>query len=386
MRPQVLHRVAGIAPYPQAQPIFARSHERTTMHENTPAVAAEPATSSTDACSCGRSATVHACVATQGSDIAQDLDQLIADGADRLPLPGSGRTLQRWRALAAVAERDLSLAKLFEGHTDALAILAELGATCGHGLGAWGTWCAEPPDARLQFSDPDGHGCVRIDGRKAWCSGATHVSHAIVSGWNPAGAPCLAAVALDQPGLRISDDGWQATGMAATRSVDVHFEGARGQALGGPSAYVRRAGFWQGGAGIAACWWGGAVAIGRVALAHGARRRAPADPHQSAHLGQIDIALRASAALLREAAAWIDAHPLANAQAVALRVRLAVERDASHVIWHAGRAVGAGTLCKDARFARAMADLPVFMRQSHAEKDLAALGQQLVEGRDEWTL
>ncbi len=32
-------------------------------------------------------------------------------------------------------------------------------------------------------------------------------------------------------------------------------------------------------------------------------------------------------------------------------------------------------LCRDARFARALADLPVFLRQSHAERDLASLGE-----------
>ena len=52
--------------------------------------------------------------------------RLVADGLDRLPLPGAGNTIERWRALAAAAGHDLSLAKLFEGHTDALAILAEL--------------------------------------------------------------------------------------------------------------------------------------------------------------------------------------------------------------------------------------------------------------------
>jgi len=31
-------------------------------------------------------------------------------------------------------------------------------------------------------------------------------------------------------------------------------------------------------------------------------------------------------------------------------------------------------LCRNPRFARAMADLPVYLRQSHAERDLAALG------------
>ncbi|MGC3987426.1 MAG: acyl-CoA dehydrogenase [Pseudorhodoferax sp.] len=315
---------------------------------------------------------------------AQALRALIAADRDRLPLPGGGRSLQRWQALAQVAALDLSLAKLFEGHTDALAILAELGAPAAPG--AWATWCAEPPDARLQFSDPDPSGRVRLTGRKAWCSGAAGVDHALVSGWNAAGQACLAAVALDQPGVRIGTDGWHATGMAATRSVDVQFEAVPALAVGAPGAYVQRPGFWHGGAGIAACWWGGAAGIGRRAHAVLAARGERVDAHQRAHLGQIDLALAGSAALLREAAAWIDAHPRQDAQRWALRVRLAVERDATAVLHHAGRALGAGPLCQDAALGRALADLPIFLRQSHAERDLAALGQSLSTDTQPWTL
>jgi hypothetical protein len=43
-----------------------------------------------------------------------------------LPLPGSGRTWQRWAALAEISARNLSLGRLAEGHCDALAIVAEL--------------------------------------------------------------------------------------------------------------------------------------------------------------------------------------------------------------------------------------------------------------------
>jgi len=51
------------------------------------------------------------------------------------------------------------------------------------------------------------------------------------------------------------------------------------------------------------------------------------------------------------------------------------------------RALGAAPLCRDARFARAMADLPVYLRQSHAERDLAALGQIAVDERSAtWVL
>ena len=44
-----------------------------------------------------------------------------------------------------------------------------------------------------------------------------------------------------------------------------------------------------------------------------------------------------------------------------------------------GRALGPGPMCKDAAMARRFADLPVFMRQSHAERDQEALGRRLAE-------
>ncbi|SFO56588.1 Acyl-CoA dehydrogenase [Variovorax sp. OK605] len=313
-----------------------------------------------------------------GRDLA--LRHLVDAGIDLLPLPGSGsgsgsgHTLARWRVLADVAAHDLSLVKLFEGHTDALAILAELGGAPATPAGArWATWCAEPPDARVVF-EAESKGGIRLTGTKAWCSGAASVTHAVLSGWNAAGEPCLAAVAMDQPGVRVTGDGWHALGMAASASVDVRLDGARAVQIGAPGDYVRRPGFWQGGAGIAACWFGGALGIARrVRELTGPK----SDAHRVAHLGAIEVALGAAAALLRESAAWIDRHPQADAQRVAMRARLAVEQAANDVMHHAGRAVGAGPLCRDPHFAQAMADLPVFLRQSHAERDLAALGQLL---------
>lgn len=307
------------------------------------------------------------------------LADLVGAGVDRLPLPGAGDTLLRWRVLAAVAAHDLSLAKLYEGHTDALAIQAELGAPPPEAGSLWGTWCAEPPDARVDMRPVPGSTSVHISGKKSWCSGAATVSHAVVSVWNGAGEPCLVSVALQQPGVTVTDQGWHAVGMADSGSVDVIFDRANATPLGGPGDYVRRAGFWHGGAGIAACWWGGAAGIGRTVRE---RIGSTPDAHRLAHVGAIDVALSASGALLREAAAWIDRHPTADAQLIAMRARLAVERAATEVVQRAGRALGAGPLCRDAGFARAMADLPVYLRQSHAERDLAQLGAgALVEHR-----
>jgi len=316
---------------------------------------------------------------------ATALARLVAAGLDRLPLPGQGATLERWRALAATGAHDLGLAKLFEGHTDALAILHEaraLDEANWHGA-RWATWCAEPPDARLTLRSND-NGQFTLHGRKAWCSGAHDVTHAVVSCWNAEGAPMLAAVDVRQPGVEVTRDGWHAVGMAATASVDVLFDGASTTPLGGPGFYVARAGFWHGGAGVAACWFGAATRLGAALQARLVGRD---DPHRLAQLGRVAVALQGSAALAREAAAAIDRDPGADAMALALSVRLHVEATCGIVLDAFGRALGAGPLCKDAALARLYADLPVFLRQSHAERDLEALGRLVANGKETpWTL
>jgi alkylation response protein AidB-like acyl-CoA dehydrogenase len=303
------------------------------------------------------------------------LQALIDSGLDQLPLPGDGKTLVRWRALAQVASHDLALVKWFEGHTDALAIQAELNPSRAISEGGWATWCAEPPQARLEMTRSD-RGEIHISGIKAWCSGATIATQAVVSTWNVEGEPCLTTVDLRQSGITTHTGRWQAVGMAASGSHEVHFDNVPAHPLGRPHDYVARPGFWQGGAGIAACWWGGARGIARRTRE---ALRPHASPHALAHLGAIDVALAQGAALLRESARWIDENPQANAMVLALRLRAAMDHVCTEVMLHASRAVGAGPLCNDGGFARAMADLPIFLRQSHAEKDLAALGSQLVK-------
>ncbi|MDB5892519.1 MAG: acyl-CoA dehydrogenase [Rhodoferax sp.] len=313
------------------------------------------------------------------------LVQLVRRGLDRLPLPGSGATLARWQALAAVAAHDLSLAKLYEGHTDALSVLQELRAPA---LGAdedatWGMWAAEAPGHRVEVR-VDADGRATLHGRKAWCSGAASASHGLLTAWrsdpHPRG-PQLVAVPMRQPGVAVSDTAWAAVGMAASASLDITFDGANAELVGQPGDYLARAGFWQGGAGVAACWYGGTLPI--AAALHRAVASTPPDarsPFRLAALGKVDLAMRGTAALLREAAAWTDAHPTADAAAVALRVRQAAESGARLVLDEVGRALGATPFCRDAGFARAAADLPVFIRQSHAERDFAALGERLVAG------
>ena len=302
------------------------------------------------------------------------LQACIEAGHTDLPLPGHGQTLQRWRSLAEVAGADLALLKLYEGHTDAQAILAELHAQALNQPGIWGVWAAEPPNAKVQIVARE-QGRVRLSGTKAWCSGALQIEHALLTAWDEQQRPQLVALTLAQPGVKLRSDDWQARGMALTASASVELDQVLADCVGASGAYVQRPGFWHGGAGIAACWYGAAEALADYLHEH-CRKPRP-DPHADAHLGAVDAALHGARASLRECAAWIDRQPGADARFEVQRTRAQVEQAVEQVIHHVGRALGASPFCRSSHFARLSADLPVFLRQSHAERDLAALGQQL---------
>lgn len=114
--------------------------------------------------------------------------------------------------------------------------------------------------------------------------------------------------------------------------------------------------------------------------------RMPRDPHACAHLGAIDVALAAAAAHLREVAALIDASPLQPHRVPVMQVRALLECTCTEVIDRVGRALGPAPLCQDRAHALRCADLAVFIRQSHAEHDWAALGEATIERNATWAL
>lgn len=291
-----------------------------------------------------------------------------AAGALDLPLPGSGRTLERWLALAELAALDLGLGRLAEAHTDAVAVLAELDGDVPS-AGLWGVWAAEPPTGRVTATAA-GKAWL-LTGTKAWCSGALLLDRALITAHAPDGRRLFA---VDVADVRPVPGTWSAVGMASSGSVSVVLPDVAAVAVGGPGAYLERPGFWHGGAGVAACWYGGMLGAARVLLA--AVRNGNPDPHCLAHLGAVDGLVAGTAAHLAVAAAEVDADPRgSDARLRAVRLRARVEAAATEVLDRVGRALGAGPLCLDPVHAQRAADLPVYLRQSHAERDLAGLGE-----------
>jgi len=307
----------------------------------------------------------------------------LATAHPALPLPGAGKTVERFVVLAEVSAVDLSLGRLFEGHADAVAILAEA-ARPTPPAAVMGVWAARQPGTDLVATRHQGS--WRLQGRKPWASGAHTLTHALVTAVTDDGDSLFEVPVNDAAGdaVAVVAGTWPAVGMARSDSADVALDTVVDHdALIGPAGwYVDRPGFWFGSVGVAACWLGGAVGLVRALRADLADRRA--DPHQLAHLGAAVARCTSMARDLVWAAARIDAGPSdpdREIRQVALEVRHLIEDGCLAVLVDVGRAGGAAPLCHDAAQARRVADLPVYIRQHHAERDTEELGRSFLTAR-----
>jgi hypothetical protein len=305
-----------------------------------------------------------------------------------LPNPGSGQTLMRWRALTALAVGDLTAARVIEAHTDALAILAEAAADVtvddvalakvGAGQDStWGVFAAEGAGVRVD-AQQDGDRWT-LSGIKPWCSLADRLSHALITAHTGDGSRRLFAIKLRASSVRSGDDGWVARGLTDVPSGPIELTKCPAVPVGPDGWYLRRPGFAWGGIGVAACWFGGAIGLGRT-LRAASLTKAP-DQIGAMHLGAVDLALFSADAVLTAAAAAVDAGAAAGQHGVllALRVRAAVANACEETLTRTGHALGPAPLARDERHARRVADLQLYLRQHHAERDQAALGRAVLD-------
>jgi alkylation response protein AidB-like acyl-CoA dehydrogenase len=247
-------------------------------------------------------------------------------------------------------------------------------------------WAANPPVDRVR-AEPDGsvpEGWV-LSGTKPWCSGAGSADRALVTAEAPDGYRLFVAD-LSAPGVWVVPGSWPAPAMRGSDSRSVELTRHPATPVGGPGAYLERSGFWPGAVGVAAVWLGGAQAVAARLAATNARR--PLDQHGLAHTGAVDAALVAAESVLSWAGDAIDADPddsAGLAHLVAARARAVVEATVTEVVDRVGRALGAGPLAQDVRHGQRVADLGLYVRQSHAERDLEELGRlALDEGGRTW--
>jgi hypothetical protein len=295
--------------------------------------------------------------------------------ADLLPLPGHGQTALRHAKLWAAGVDDLSFARLAEAHWDAVAILAECGRR-PKSEAIYGVWASELPGHAL-FLEMD-NDALTISGTKMFCSGAGLVDYALVT----VGVPEKLLIEVDLRGkdtsIRYDTAAWATPAFQETHTGSVTFTSCsidQHAVLGKAGWYLDRPGFWHGACGPAACWAGGAEALVQYAKASSRK-----DTHTLAHLGAMHSSVWIMRKCLDAAGREIDADPrnYAAAHARALTVRHIVEQQCTDILRRFARTYGPFPLSMDADISRRYHELDLYLRQSHAERDLEALGCRLL--------
>jgi len=349
-------------------------------------------------------------------------DALPGLAAELTPQSSVRDPLRRWQLLSALGRTDLVVARLLEGHLDAVAILAEAGRSPVPGA-LYGVWASASggtgltlrgtPDPDPSTDDPLGglpanrqelhqgepaegdSGAAVLCGTIRFCSGAPLLDRTLTTARETSGALHLLDIGVRDPRLRSVPGSWPAVGMDASESLDVEVDELPVDAaavVGPPGFYLERTGLHLGGIGVAAVWLGGLQGLLDAAL-RVLGQRSP-DAHGLAHLGSVSLAVESAAATLAAAAQRLGGAPVVTDTGlcdlpadelarIALICRSAVEAAVLEGLQRLPRVVGPVALGRDGDFAHRLADLEVFVRQHHAERDLARLGA--AEFADPWS-
>ena len=326
--------------------------------------------------------------------------RLAPTGALAMPVPdptgSQGRRAsfaEEWRMLRAVAGADGSVGRILDGHfngVERVSLLApeplrssELEAIAAGKL-LLGVWGADPipgegEPARLVQEV----GGARLFGVKTFCSGATGVDRALVLARGPAQRlPQLAYVDVSE-GVRVDTAWYKASGMRASESHRVVFEGAPVLAvLGEPGEIVREPYFSRDAIRTAVTWAGISDTAVDAALDVLAAKAGDGEPDDVVSLaaGRMLAARGTIDSWLAYAAARADEDP-ASLPGISTQLRESVARTCREILDEAARAVGSHPFAVSGPLDRARRDLELFLLQHRLEPALVRRGRQAISER-----
>ena len=303
-----------------------------------------------------------------------DFADLLACGATRASVPaefggsGWGTSPDGGAPLCAllrlVGQGNMAVGRLLEAHVNALKLLFRdadpaLRQRVAHEVGQgalFGLWVTDPPDGMLRLREG------RLSGRKQFCSGAGHVTRAVVTAIDPAQQVRLVHVRVG-PEIVVAPLGAGLSGMRAATTRQAIFHDAPGTMFGTADAYLHEPDFSCG------AWRTSAVTLGGLETLEAEMRRQlvardrASDPHQMARIGQAQLAVESARLWMKQASVRAEQASGRDDVAYVGLARLAVERAGFEMIELAQRALGVAALMRGNPVERLVRDLATYLRQ-----------------------
>jgi alkylation response protein AidB-like acyl-CoA dehydrogenase len=293
--------------------------------------------------------------------------------------------------LRQVGSGSLPLGRLFEGHVNAIDLVARYGRREQIALVAgearegklFGVWNTDDKDNLRVVACEGGY---RLEGRKIFASGAGFIERPIVTATDEQNRRLMIMPHL-RGGERADLSRWTAHGMRASATGSLDFSGIRVEPLeivGSAGDYERQPTFSGGAWRFAAVQFGGMERLFDLLREHLRRTGRGGEPHQAARLGQAAIAVETARLWIeRAASAADDPIALANApdQIVAYvnLTRLAVERAGLELMELIHRSVGLQGFMRPHPIERICRDLATYLRQPAPDRALTSAAAWALE-------
>jgi len=334
----------------------------------------------------------------QGGDLSAEIGAIASSGwlAACLPraLGGEGwgsepeGTEEAFDALRMLGRANLSVARLFEGHMNAVKLVAlHAGPELRDAVGArivdddllLGVWGADDPAAPLSM-EREGE-AIRLCGAKRFASGLGIVDEAVVTVAGEDGPQMLLAETNDAQRIDLAP--WRMGGMRASNSGRYDFEGVTldiGRLLGGAGAYLEEPNFEGGVWRYAAAHCGGAEALYGEMLEGLLARGRTDDPHQQRRIARAAMAIETARLWLIRAATEVEARRAPPGKAVLSLMAREVTEDACRTVMDlVARALGMAAHEEGTRTEMMLRDLAVFLCQAAPDAKRASVAGRLVE-------
>jgi alkylation response protein AidB-like acyl-CoA dehydrogenase len=286
--------------------------------------------------------------------------------------------------LLSIGRADIPLARLAEGHIDALRICDQAGTQVTSDA-IYGVWASKSGATGARASTVDG-GYV-INGTVKFASGAGLLDRALVPVVTDHDQHLLLDISVSR--LSVDASAWQTSAMMVSRTHTVEITGLEvgsSAIVGPPNFYLDRSAFFPGGVGVAAVWTGGLARVCDLVLRWIDARRTPL---LEARLGRLRLQVATAASAVSEAGRVLDQLlspdgqltgellPHDRLRQLAGEARAIVGDAVRAGLDHARLLGGPAALAFDVDLTRAIDDLGLYVLQQSSDNDAAFLGQRL---------
>ncbi|WP_416443847.1 acyl-CoA dehydrogenase family protein [Leeuwenhoekiella sp. A16] len=300
---------------------------------------------------------------------------------------GEKKNAKLLNILKEVGKADLSVGRIYEGHINALLLIAQYGSAQqkqryfkdAHNGKLFSVWNTQRKSDGVHLIQTDSQN--KLEGAKIFCSGGLHIDRPIITAKTKKGWQMVVIETEKHKELKEDFSLWKPLGMRASVSSRIDFTDVLLEPvnlLGNIDDYSQQPSFTGGAIRFAAVQLGGAEAVAEATVAHLKKLKRTEDPYQQMRLGKIAILLEQGRLWIEKSGEIADKSGDSSGDILvnyANMMRTAILDICTEVMQLAERCVGLKGFMHDHAIEKLHRDLATYLKQPGPDLALTSVGE-----------